>query len=116
MSAVFTFLFAHGTLVRLPCFILFRMKFSTTRILAAVYVVSVSSIPVRRDVDPKLVPELGATAGKNPTGTGDRDGAVNGPDGKPIKVPCTCPPDRQTFLAVRSQRLILYKQHLNSLV
>ena len=72
-------------------------------------------------VDPNLVPILGGTAGQNPTGTsphvpsvryyilihagvlgtGDCDGAVNGTDGKPIKVPCTCPPSQQVFLAVR---------------
>ena len=32
-----------------------------------------------------------------PQGTGDCDGAVNGADGKPIKVPCSCPPDQATF-------------------
>ncbi|KAH9968369.1 hypothetical protein BGW80DRAFT_1339434 [Lactifluus volemus] len=44
-----------------------------------------------------LAPQLDFTAGKNPTGTGDCDGAVNGADGKPIKVPCSCPPDQTTF-------------------
>jgi hypothetical protein len=34
----------------------------------------------------------------NPTGTGDCDGAVNGADGKPIKVPCACPPPRDQFI------------------
>ncbi|KAF8531980.1 hypothetical protein JB92DRAFT_3080796 [Gautieria morchelliformis] len=73
------------------------MKFGTPLSLA-VLVVAVSSVPVRRSVDPNLVPDLGATAGKNPTGTGDCDGAVNGANGQPIKVPCACPPDRQSFL------------------
>lgn len=53
-------------------------------------------------VDPALVPDLGFTAGLNPTGTGDCDGAVNGADGKPIKIPCACPPDRDTFIKALS--------------
>ena len=36
------------------------------------------------------------------TGTGDCDGAVKGADGQPIKVPCNCPPDRATFIRVRT--------------
>ncbi|KAI0060380.1 hypothetical protein BV25DRAFT_1955567 [Artomyces pyxidatus] len=75
------------------------MKFTTVFVpLAAVFVASVTSIPVKRGVDPDLVPQFGHAAGVNPTGTGDCDGAVNGSDGKPIKVPCACPPDRQTFI------------------
>jgi hypothetical protein len=34
-------------------------------------------------------------------GSGDCDGAVNGANGQPIKVPCSCPPDRSTFINVR---------------
>jgi hypothetical protein len=34
------------------------------------------------------------------TGTGDCDGAVNGADGQPVKIPCSCPPDRATFVQV----------------
>lgn len=70
------------------------MKFTSTLLSAAVLVsVSVSALPVRkRGVDPSLVPEFGIVAGTNPTGTGDCDG-VNG-----IKIPCTCPPDRDTFI------------------
>ena len=37
----------------------------------------------------RLAPDLGFTAGLNPTGSGDCDGVVNGADGKPIKVPCS---------------------------
>ncbi|KAI0275927.1 hypothetical protein BGY98DRAFT_746690 [Russula aff. rugulosa BPL654] len=44
-----------------------------------------------------LAPQLGFTAGKNPTGTGNCDGAINGANGKPIQVPCSCPPDQATF-------------------
>lgn len=47
----------------------------------------------------QLAPALGFSAGVNPTGTGDCDGAVNGADGKPIKVPCQCPPDQATYIA-----------------
>ncbi|ETW82142.1 hypothetical protein HETIRDRAFT_409706 [Heterobasidion irregulare TC 32-1] len=75
------------------------MKFTTALVpLAAIFVASVTSVPVRREVDPNLVPDLGFQAGVNPTGTGDCDGAVNGADGRPIKIPCACPPDRNTFL------------------
>ncbi|GJE92655.1 hypothetical protein PsYK624_088100 [Phanerochaete sordida] len=47
----------------------------------------------------QLAPPLGFTAGKNPTGTGDCDGAVNDASGNPIKVPCTCPPSQDVYLA-----------------
>lgn len=82
--------------------------------------VFVSSAPTKRDVDLALVPQFGHAAGVNPTGgcrfpresaklnsiqiisgTGDCDGAVNGANGQPIKVPCSCPPDRNTFIQVR---------------
>jgi hypothetical protein len=36
------------------------------------------------------------------TGTGDCDGAVNGTNGQPVKIPCSCPPDRATFVQVRT--------------
>jgi len=45
-----------------------------------------------------LAPVLGFQSGVNPTGTGDCDGAVNGADGKPIKVPCACPPAQDVYL------------------
>ena len=47
-----------------------------------------------------LTPPFGHDANVNPTGSGDCDGAVNGADGKPIKVPCACPPDRTVFINV----------------
>jgi len=47
----------------------------------------------------RLAPNLGFHSGVNPTGTGDCDGAVNGADGKPIKVPCACPPSQASFVA-----------------
>lgn len=48
----------------------------------------------------RLAPELGFKSGLNPTGTGDCDGAVNGADGKPVKVPCSCPPPQDVYLNV----------------
>ncbi|KAG6902538.1 hypothetical protein C0995_015356 [Termitomyces sp. Mi166 len=57
----------------------------------------VSGIPFKRDVDPALVPEFGVTAGVNPTGTGDCDGVTNAA-GNVVKIPCSCPPDRSSFL------------------
>ena len=49
----------------------------------------------------RLAPPLGFAAGLNPTGSGDCDGAVDGPDGKPIKVPCSCPPSPDVYIPVR---------------
>ena len=48
-----------------------------------------------------LAPSLGFQSGVNPTGSGDCDGAVNGADGKPIKIPCSCPPPQDVYLNVR---------------
>lgn len=87
----------------------------------------VSSVPItRRDVNEALVPQFGFSAGVNPTGTslrpyepflvadvllytgtGDCDGAVNGTDGQPVKVPCSCPPDRASFIQVRTNTSII---------
>jgi len=74
------------------------MKFAAFTFASLVSVVLVSAIPIRRDVDAALIPEFGASSGVNPTGTGDCDGAVNGANGLPIKVPCACPPDRNAFI------------------
>ncbi|KAG2158058.1 uncharacterized protein EDB93DRAFT_1334955 [Suillus bovinus] len=67
---------------------------------------SVTAIPFRilpsqskRDVNPALVPSFGWQSGINPDGTGNCDGAVNGTNGKPILVPCQCPPNSTFFLA-----------------
>ena len=57
-----------------------------------------------------LAPELGFSSGVNPTGTGDCDGAVNGADGKPIKIPCSCPPPENVYLDVCS--LFLFERHV----
>jgi hypothetical protein len=72
------------------------MKFTTT-LLAVSFITAVAALPHRRDVNPALAPQLGFTSGRNPTGTGDCDGAVDGADGQPIKIPCACPPDQATF-------------------
>ena len=45
-----------------------------------------------------LAPTLGFQSGINPTGTGDCNGAVNGADGEPIKVPCSCPPPQNFYI------------------
>ncbi len=94
------------------------MKFSTAILAAAAIAVSVRSRPVRRNVNAALVPEFGISPGVNPTGTGcvhlctewtvmadhaflcsDCDG-VAGPNGQAIKIPCFCPPDRNSFIDV----------------
>ncbi|KAI5831686.1 hypothetical protein K523DRAFT_165115 [Schizophyllum commune Tattone D] len=72
------------------------MKLLSLSLLATV-LSTVLARPVRRDVDPSLVPDFGVTAGTNPTGTGDCDG-IAGADGSPVKIPCDCPPDKDTFL------------------
>jgi len=46
-----------------------------------------------------LAPSLGFQSGLNPTGTGDCDGAVNGANGQPVKIPCTCPPPQEEYLS-----------------
>ena len=78
---------------------------------------STSGAPTPAQIE-AVAPPLGFTAGKNPTGksiffdlsqslpycepgTGNCDGAVNGANGKPIEVPCSCPPDQATFNQVR---------------
>ena len=52
-----------------------------------------------------LAPDLGFTSGVNPTGTGDCDGAINGADGKPIKIPCACPPAQDVYISVCPKRM-----------
>jgi len=55
--------------------------------------------PSSGGVNPALVPEFGHAAGLNPTGTGDCDGVKN-PAGVVVAVPCSCPPDRNSFIQV----------------
>lgn len=81
------------------------MKFATAALsAAALLAASVSSVPFRRDVPVDLVPQFGVTAGVNPTGTGDCDGIPNA-QGVPIKIPCSCPPDRDSFIAELNQNV-----------
>lgn len=77
------------------------MKFINTAFIFSAAFMSVSAGPLklsRRSVDPALVPQFGHAAGLNPTGTGDCDGIPNA-QGVPIKIPCSCPPDRNSFIA-----------------
>lgn len=81
------------------------MKFATVALsAAALLAASVSSVPVRRDVPVDLVPQFGIQSNTNPTGTGDCDGIPNA-QGVPIKVPCQCPPDRNSFIAELNQNV-----------
>jgi hypothetical protein len=50
-----------------------------------------------RELVDQLAPQLGGVKNNNPTGTGDCDGPPQ-PDGRVIKVPCACPPDRGEFI------------------
>lgn len=50
-------------------------------------------------IDTSLVPEFGVNSGVNPTGTGDCDGTTNAA-GQVVKIPCSCPPNRDAFLQV----------------
>ncbi|KAJ7062353.1 hypothetical protein C8F01DRAFT_1252173 [Mycena amicta] len=72
------------------------MKFTllSTIFLAAAASVSANPMaPVKRGVNPAQVLQFGVARGKNPTGTGDCDG-LNG-----VKIPCSCPPTRASYLA-----------------
>ncbi|KAJ7243648.1 hypothetical protein C8J57DRAFT_1452371 [Mycena rebaudengoi] len=84
------------------------MKFTSAFISSVVVATAVSALPLqRRAVDPALVPQFGVVAGTNPTGTGDCDG-VNG-----VKIPCSCPPDRNAFIAQLSND-VAAGHHLNN--
>ncbi|CAK5263237.1 unnamed protein product [Mycena citricolor] len=72
------------------------MKSTAILQLAFAAVSYVAAAPVRRGVDPSLVPEFGIAPGTNPTGTGDCEG------NKGVAIPCTCPPDRDSFIAALS--------------
>lgn len=78
------------------------MKFFASTLVLSAAVLFVSARPMwltRRNVDPSLVPQFGVNPGVNPTGTGDCDGIPNA-QGVAIKIPCICPPDRNSFIAV----------------
>jgi len=75
------------------------MKFVSSVAVTFALVALASSRPVvvKRDIDPALIPQFGVQPGVNPTGTGDCDGITN-PQGKVVKIPCSCPPDRNSFI------------------
>lgn len=64
-----------------------------------------SGLKHKRDVDPSLVPSFGWQSGINPDGTGNCDGAVNGANGKPVLIPCQCPPNSTFFLSALNQNV-----------
>lgn len=64
-----------------------------------------SGLKHKRDVDPSLVPSFGWKSGINPDGTGNCDGAVNGANGKPVLIPCQCPPNSTFFLSALNQNV-----------
>jgi len=80
------------------------MQFIFAIFALSAVVSSVSAIPalsnryMKRDVPSDLIPQFGITAGVNPSGTGNCDG-INGANGKPILIPCQCPPPREQFIA-----------------
>jgi len=71
-------------------------KFSTL-LCGAGLIATAYAAPLKRDVDPALVPEFGVQAGVNPSGTGNCDGITNA-SGQVVKIPCSCPPARNDFL------------------
>jgi len=87
------------------------MKCILNAVVFFALVALVSSLPVplrKRDfpvlanrdapsVDAALVPEFGVQAGVNPDGTGNCDGIKNA-QGQIVKIPCSCPPDRNDFI------------------
>jgi len=90
------------------------MKFIYSVLALSAVVSSVSAAPVlfrrslvKRDVDVNLIPQFDHAAGLNPTGTGDCDGVKN-PAGIVVKVPCSCPPDRNQFIQVIYNRCLCF--------
>ncbi|OJA12028.1 hypothetical protein AZE42_02051 [Rhizopogon vesiculosus] len=81
--------------------------FSTVVLAGSVAAMPFRVLPLqsKRDVDPALVPSFGWQSGVNPDGTGNCDGAVNGTNGKPILVPCQCPPNSTFFLAALNRNV-----------
>ncbi|KAH9920969.1 uncharacterized protein B0H18DRAFT_580020 [Fomitopsis serialis] len=68
---------------------------------AAAVLLSVTSMPLRRDVDSTLVPDFGVTAGSpDPAGSAS---CVNPATG--VLIPCQCPPPRDSFIAELNQNV-----------
>jgi hypothetical protein len=53
-----------------------------------------------------IAPDLGVKAPLPPTGFGDCEGPVNNAAGKPISVPCSCPPSREAFIAALTKDVL----------
>ncbi len=73
---------------------------------------SVTSAPIRRDVNPALIPEFGLEAGIKP----HRYWRLRwnyGANGSPVLIPCVCPPDRDTFIQVGIQ--VIHELHILTL-
>lgn len=58
-----------------------------------------STRPVRLDTKSKRQFVINRFFFRLVIGTGDCDGAVNGANGQPVKVPCSCPPPQDTYIA-----------------
>lgn len=52
-----------------------------------------------------LAPALGFQSGVNPDGTGNCDGAILGSNGKPIPIPCACPPSQDEYISVSINKI-----------
>ncbi|KAF7331908.1 hypothetical protein MKEN_00071100 [Mycena kentingensis (nom. inval.)] len=71
----------------------------STALFCVTFFVSIVAVPVRRAVNPNLVVRFGIEPNTNPTGTGDCDGV------KGIKIPCSCPPAFDEYVAALSQNV-----------
>jgi hypothetical protein len=66
------------------------MLFKISILLCGAGLIAITyAAPLKRDVDPALVPEFGVQAGVNPSGTGNCDGITN-TSGQVVKIPCSC--------------------------
>lgn len=100
------------------------MKFNVIFLSFSSIILSVTGIPIppnnntkikRASIDSSLIPQFGVQSGVNPTGTGDCDG-IKGPNGQVVKIPCSCPPDRNTFIQVRFLKNTTKKKEMFSWV
>jgi hypothetical protein len=62
--------------------------------------------PKSGGVDLALVPQFGHAAGLDPTGTGNCAGITNSA-GAVIEIPCSCPPDRNSFVQVKKKQVFM---------
>lgn len=66
-------------------------------VVAAVNNAAASGTPSASQIA-ALAPALGFQSGVNPDGTGNCDGAILGSNGKPILIPCACPPSQDEYI------------------